>query len=511
MMRRFWFGLVTAGCAAAAVSFIGCGDTAESPTGSGTGGSSSSGTGATGGTGGMGGMHHTGGSGGTGGGCATPSDCGTDTDCHKFTCNAGMCGEQDVPAGTAATDATAMGDCKKTVCDGMGSTTTADDDGDFSDDGEACTVDACSAGMGTHLPTASGTACSDGVKTLCDGAGACVECLTGTDCTMSGVCQQNACVPGECGNNMKDGGETDVDCGGPLCGGCDDNEMCIDDADCQSGVCTSGLCQAPECDDNVQNGVETGTDCGGGGAMACPACGTGEGCAMASDCVSGVCIGNPLQCQMATCSDGVENGGETDIDCGGPCAKKCGPGAGCLGNGDCAGGLCTGMMCAATCTDGVKNNAETGTDCGGGACPACPLGQACLQPADCTSTLCISNVCSQINGCDPATAESHLMQGSVSVAFGGGAGLAYLPKCLKVSAGTMVTFTGDMGASFASHPFQGGEIKNFMANPVNGPPYGSVTNSGTMKTFNMAQPGSFPYYCANHWPANMYGAVFVVP
>lgn len=50
----------------------------------------------------------------------------------------------------------------------------------------------------------------------------------------------------------------------------------------------------------------------------------------------------------ASCGDGIQNQGESGVDCGGPC-NACGP----------------------TCVDGIKNGAETGVDCGGG-CPACP-------------------------------------------------------------------------------------------------------------------------------------------
>jgi hypothetical protein len=55
--------------------------------------------------------------------------------------------------------------------------------------------------------------------------------------------------------------------------------------------------------------------CGGG---ACPACGFGLQCATASDCAYFVCSGGV--CQGPSCSDGVKNGSETDVDCGGDCA-----------------------------------------------------------------------------------------------------------------------------------------------------------------------------------------------
>lgn len=59
-------------------------------------------------------------------------------------------------------------------------------------------------------------------------------------------------------------------------------------------------CGPPTCTDNIQNGNETGVDCGGPDCPACP-----------------------------TCSDGIQNGNETGVDCGGPDCAPC-P---CNGNG----------------------------------------------------------------------------------------------------------------------------------------------------------------------------------
>lgn len=47
-----------------------------------------------------------------------------------------------------------------------------------------------------------------------------------------------------------------------------------------------------------------------------------------------------------TCSDGIRNGAETDLDCGGGTCPQCSPGQECLENSDCAGiGLCFGGIC----------------------------------------------------------------------------------------------------------------------------------------------------------------------
>lgn len=61
---------------------------------------------------------------------------------------------------------------------------------------------------------------------------------------------------------------------------------CVAADDCESGVCTGGACQAPAPDDGVQNGDEADVDCGGASA---PACAPGKRCAQPSDCTIGAC------------------------------------------------------------------------------------------------------------------------------------------------------------------------------------------------------------------------------
>ena len=95
-----------------------------------------------------------------------------------------------------------------------------------------------------------------------------------------------------------------------------------------------------------------------------------------------------------TCSDGIQNGSETDVDCGGGTCPTCANGKHCIAGSDCASHVCTGGVCqAATCSDGVKNGNETGVDCGGGTCPTCPNGQGCNVNSDCSSGHCVGGVC----------------------------------------------------------------------------------------------------------------------
>ena len=74
-------------------------------------------------------------------------------------------------------------------------------------------------------------------------------------------------------------------------------------------IASPDLAPAPTCTDKVKNGAETDVDCGGG---TCPTCGNKKSCTKAADCKSGVCASGA--CVEATCTDGVKNGDESDVD-----------------------------------------------------------------------------------------------------------------------------------------------------------------------------------------------------
>src|SRR5689334_10153420 len=70
--------------------------------------------------------------------CAVPDECpGNDEVCQKRTCTAGKCGTDFTPQGVPIpTDS--VGDCKRRVCDGAGSTMELPDDTDVKTDGKEC-------------------------------------------------------------------------------------------------------------------------------------------------------------------------------------------------------------------------------------------------------------------------------------------------------------------------------------------------------------------------------------
>ncbi len=226
--------------------------------------------------------------------------------------------------------------------------------------------------------------------TLPDGA---VEpqkpCAKPGDCP-SGVCNlvTKFCSAATCKDGAKNGSETDIDCGAD-CGKCDQGKGCKVSTDCTSAVCKDtgmGLkCQTPTTTDGVKNGLETGIDCGGTGN---PACADGQGCKVRDDCTSGYCKANV--CAPVKGDDGIKNGNETDIDCGGVGAKRCDDALACKIDADCKSDVCKGLACQAPSpTDGKKNGTETDVDCGGGGGnPGCAVGLTCLAATDCGSLGC---------------------------------------------------------------------------------------------------------------------------
>ncbi len=97
---------------------------------------------------------------------------------------------------------------------------------------------------------------------------------------------------------------------------------------------------ATPCADRIKNGDESDIDCGGTDA-ACPRCPGGATCTVPEDCQTGGCVNG--RCRMATCTDGVRDGFEGDIDCGAGC-PKCTNGQRCAANPDCTSNSCTATV-----------------------------------------------------------------------------------------------------------------------------------------------------------------------
>lgn len=156
------------------------------------------------------------------------------------------------------------------------------------------------------------------------------------------------------------------------------------------------ICQTCEtCSDGIQNGTETDIDCGGATCLTCPT--------------------DP------TCSDGIQNGTETGVDCG---------------------GSCTACPTIPTCSDGIQNGTETGVDCGG-SCSVC---------ATTTSDLIVSGVFDGPLGGQPKGVEFYVVEAILDLSIygfgsanngGGTGGEEFTFPSIAVSAGTFIYVASD--------------------------------------------------------------------
>jgi len=137
-------------------------------------------------------------------------------------CQSGHCKAVAQCQSAADCPQAAAGSCQVATCV-SGSCDFAADDTDLPADGNQCTQDLCSGGVPSNPAQPISTTCNQGGGTHCDGAG--------------------NCVAETCTDGIQNEGETDVDCGGPNCGGCANGKNCGGDTDCLSGHCCEGTCR----------------------------------------------------------------------------------------------------------------------------------------------------------------------------------------------------------------------------------------------------------------------------
>ena len=274
--------------------------------------------------------------------------------------------------------------------------------------GDSSTTDAADASKDATTEVATDGA-TDGVADgLTDGV-----VLDGSDATEIGD-------SGPCEDGVKGGLETDIDCGGGVCGKCAGGKRCNGATDCLSGKClwdgSKNVCVDPAwCTNGTKDFFETDVDCGG--TICVLRCSPGQKCGGNTDCTTSLCLwdGSKNVCVDKTvgCFDSTKSFYETDVDCGGTvCAARCAAGKGCGGNADCTTSLCLWSGSKNVCVDktvGCFNSSkdfyETDVDCGGTVCAArCGPGKGCGGNADCTTSLCLwsgsANVCvDKATGC----------------------------------------------------------------------------------------------------------------
>ncbi len=241
--------------------------------------------------------------------------------------------------------------------------------------------------------------CGDGE----DGCGAPLRC---GDCAGTMVCIEHRCLAPTCTDHLKDGKETDVDCGGS-CSPCALDRGCATAADCQAGLaCIGGVCSncrtlddCPRdqvCRAGLCGSCQTRDECGGGRACLAGRCLTCPDEAAFNEC--GLCGGAPVSSVGAPCasatgcaSNYVCNAQLVGVECPVITANACNKCGGPLVSG--LGDSCTapsGCPSAAVCNaagDGAICAEVAVNECGlCGGPPVSGIGANCIDAGGCPST-----------------------------------------------------------------------------------------------------------------------------
>ncbi|MBK7827818.1 hypothetical protein [Nannocystis sp.] len=159
-----------------------------------------------------------------------------------------------------------------------------------------------------------------------------------------------------CTNGVQDQDETDVDCGGAICGDCQDGQLCTVNEDCVSVACAGGTCVTPECTTDLDCAAQddmcnTGTcdlntfTCAKTPVADDTACDDANLCTLMDVCTAGVCAGALKDCKANDTTCGI---GACNADSGLcetlPDDKKdgvaCDDANGCTANTTCLAGFC---------------------------------------------------------------------------------------------------------------------------------------------------------------------------
>jgi hypothetical protein len=361
----------------------------------------------------------TGGDGGTA--CATDGDCDDGDACTVDTCGKdATCVHVAVPDGLAPEGAQVPFDCKRIAClAGMSREET--DDTDTADDGNECTLDACSGGVARHTPVAAGTSCHDAKGSgQCDAQGVCqVACTKDLDCPAPA----DPCTPQICNTSIgtcvddpvPDGiavpglAQTAGDCHVVICvSGV--STVSVDDTDlpesttndCVIPQCSGGVAQAPAKADGLPChtlGPSHDADgyCVGG---TCEECAVDANCSGSSDdCRWPACDPKAHACGVAHALAGkvTANPPQVASDCQ---VKQCDGNGNVVDVFDASDTLSDNNVCTTdTCkpgspptmtypavADGSTCSSGNGHSCVAGLCSGCTPSQTC-QAAACVSTV----------------------------------------------------------------------------------------------------------------------------
>lgn len=318
--------------------------------------------------------------------CVTDGDCGTATACTSFTCNTAtsVCSTVYTDKGQGDPGGGVPGNCMKVTCDGQGGPLQVIDDTNVDNDGNLCTSDICTGGVGSHPPTATGSSCGGTLQ--CDGAGKCVGCTKNMDCGVDSACATYLCQANTCVTNNT-----------PMGGGCaDDANPCTTDACNGSGVC-------------LHPAAALGTSCGGG--QLCDAGGSCTvGCVIGGTFYAAAAVNPANACQV--CAPATATMAWSNTSNG----TACNDGTTCTKSDVCNAGTCGGT--AYSC---IPTSCQASSSCdGNGGCTSTNLPGGTLCPDD--GNLCTGDSCNGAGVCAHASLANGTSCGAGQVCNGGNCG-----------------------------------------------------------------------------------------
>jgi hypothetical protein len=299
-------------------------------------------------------------------GCTMSNPCADPGACKSVACTMNKCVVSNDPAETPCT-------AGGTVCDGNGNCVGCVSATDCTSGN--CQNGMCGLAINGHTCTMSSQCqsghCRDGF--CCNGGctNTCMACSNALTGQMNGQCNpiqsgkqapNGQCAQATCGNdgNCDGNGGCEQVPAGTMCAmaACVGNSFHPPEV-CTGGMCPTGtampcapyVCTTSGCPNTctMKSQCSSGNTCLPGGTCG-PPLANGSPCTDPSQCTNPWCYGTPKVCQANSCMDGVTDGGETDVDCGGATAcPRCGSGAHCTQGSDCSNGNCNGPPGMKTC------------------------------------------------------------------------------------------------------------------------------------------------------------------
>mmetsp|Transcript_15303 Transcript_15303/g.38981 ORF Transcript_15303/g.38981 Transcript_15303/m.38981 type:complete len:1028 (+) Transcript_15303:199-3282(+) len=214
--------------------------------------------------------------------------------------------------------------------------------------------------------------------------------------------------------------------------GMGNSNTCVEQAGCVEEWCKStgggcGSCASrsdPEC--LLNPGCSLGSAQCTGTCTACSTLSGGEcsaqpGCSEITSCLGTCTPCSSLGTVESVClaQSGCFFCGDGNVD----------PGEQCDDGNQASGDGCSSSCVTETCSDGIKNNFETDVDCGGSVCAArCAAGSMCVASADCSNSCCHLGTCTGLSLPTISTQADRCGQGNGAIqlnAIGGGSGAPY--------------------------------------------------------------------------------------